>query len=268
MVVHGGPGGSHDYLLPPSALAKERPVVFYDQVGCGNSEQPSDTALWSISRYAEELDIVRRTLRLKPAHILGHSWGAMLALAFLGQFGEKNIYSLILFGPLVDTDRWLTDAKACLAQFPEELQQQVKQAKQSGAYDSEDYQNAMIEFYKRHLCRLSNWPEELTATIKKLSAPIYQYMWGPSEFTVLGTLKEASMLPVLKTLSLPVLFTAGEYDEAAPRNIYDFQRLTKDSCVQIFTDASHNHHLEKTVGYLNVVSDFLSRIDSKHEAAE
>ena len=79
LLLHGGPGATSHYLEPLSALGDERPVIFYDQLGCGRSDRPSDTNLWRVERFVEELKMVRQTLGLRRLHILGHSWGAMLA---------------------------------------------------------------------------------------------------------------------------------------------------------------------------------------------
>ena len=75
LLLHGGPGAGHDYLEPLEALAADRQIVFYDQLGCGRSDQPDDRSLWRLERFVAEIDTVRRALNLEQTHLLGQSWG-------------------------------------------------------------------------------------------------------------------------------------------------------------------------------------------------
>lgn len=259
--LHGGPGASHDYLLPLAKLSNTRPVVFYDQLGGGDSERPDDKSLWIVDRFVEELHIVRTELGLKSLNLLGQSWGAALAISYLGKYGEEGVKSLILTAPYLDTKLWEKDAAHYLSEMPSTLQNNIRTAENKKEFSSTDYQEAIMEYYKRHICRLDPWPEELNRTFEKINLDVYQYMWGPSEFTVLGTLKEFSVLPILRKLNLPVLFTAGEYDEATPEAVKYFQSITNNSRTKIFPDSSHQHHLEQTDSYLRTVSDFLSELE-------
>jgi proline iminopeptidase len=257
LVVHGGPGASHDYLEPLAELADERPVVFYDQLGCGNSERPETISLWTIERFVDELHQVRRALGLKKLHIIGQSWGSSLAVDYLLSENSEGVLSLVLSGALLSTSRWIEDQQAYVADLPEETREIIQASEDRGDFGSTDYQDAMMVFYRIHVCRLDPWPECLNRSFQKLNVPMYEYMWGPSEFTVTGALKDYERVERLKEISIPVLFTCGYHDEATPATTRYYQRHLPGSEVLVLEGASHEHHLEKPQEYLEAVRAFL-----------
>ena len=107
-LLHGGPGATSGYLDPLRRLADERPVVFYDQLGCGKSDRPDDQSLWTVARFLRELQQVRDALELNEVHILGHSWGTMLAAEYM-LTKPSGVKSLILASPALSIPRWLED---------------------------------------------------------------------------------------------------------------------------------------------------------------
>ncbi len=257
LVLHGGPGASSDYLEPLAELANERPVVFYDQLGCGNSEKPDDRSLWTIERFVDEVHQIRKALGLKKVHIIGQSWGTSLAVDYLLTKHEEGVVSLVLSGPLLSTQCWIKDQKAYIAKLPEEIQEIILKYEDTGEFSCSLYQDAMMAYYKIHVCRLNPWPECLNRSFEKLNFSIYQHMWGPSEFTVTGVLKNYERVERLKEIVIPVLFTCGLYDEATPATSRYYQENLPGSKIHIFEDASHEHHLEKSQEYLQTVRDFL-----------
>ncbi len=96
IVLHGGPGAGHDYLVPLEQLGDERPVILYDQLGSGNSDRPSDERLWNIERFCDEIDDVRKALGLDTVHLLGQSWGTLLAVEYASRPETKGVLSLVL----------------------------------------------------------------------------------------------------------------------------------------------------------------------------
>jgi proline iminopeptidase len=263
LLIHGGPGASHDYLEPIGGLANERPVIFYDQLGCGNSDNPNDTSFWCLDRFVDELQQLIHSLGLEKVHILGQSWGTSIAVEYVVTKNPPEVESLILSGSLISTNRWINDQKANIEHLPVEIKKVIRDCENSGYFESEEYQNAMMVFYKKHVCRLDNWPECLTNAFEKLNLSQYNYMWGPSEFTVTGTLKNYERVNELKNIDLPVLFTCGEYDESSPASNSFFHKNLRGSQLHVFKDASHEHHIEKTDEYLNVVRKFLSELENK-----
>lgn len=261
LVLHGGPGAPHDYLEPLAALARWRPVIFYDQLGCGNSQRPVDTALWTLKRFVTELAQVRAALTLPRVHILGQSWGGMLAVEYLLTHKPPGVTSLVLAGPCLSAPEFLADQRRHLAALPQLARNVILEAELAGEYGSPEYQEAMMVFYRQHVCRLDPWPACLKRTMDKMGQEVYLHMWGPSEFTVTGTLKDYDRVSRLKELALPVLYTCGEHDEATPATTRLYQQATPGAQMRVFAGASHEHHLEQPQEFLRVVEEFLEQAE-------
>ncbi|NIX02748.1 MAG: proline iminopeptidase-family hydrolase, partial [Phycisphaerae bacterium] len=221
LVLHGGPGYPHDYLEPIADLGNERPVIFYDQLGCGKSERPLDSALYTIERFVKELAEIREALHLDRVHILGHSWGSMLATDYLLTKPE-GVISVILASPCLNSQQWVKDQKKYLTAFPDSIQQLIKISEQQGTTDSDEYQAAIELFYSRHVCRKDPWPEYMVRAMAGVGADVYTYMWGPSEFYCTGNLKDYDRTDRLGEITVPVLFTCGQYDGARPETVKRF----------------------------------------------
>lgn len=263
LLLHGGPGLSHDYLEPLEPLSDERPVIFYDQLGSGNSDKPDDRSLWTNERFVEELEQVRKVLQLHKVHILGHSWGSLLSVDYMLTKEPEGVISLILSGPCLSASRWVADQKAYLLKFPETMQQVIERSEASGDFSSPEYQGTMIQYYKRHFCRLDPWPECLMRTFEKLNHTVLECLWGPSEFTITGSLKNYDQTSRLKEIKSPTLFTCGRYDEAAPDTTTYYHSMLPRSEIAVFEDASHAHHVERPEDYMQVVRDFLHRAETR-----
>jgi proline iminopeptidase len=261
LVIHGGPGATHDYLESLSELADERPVIFYDQLGSGNSDIPLDDSLWRIERFVNELDTLIKELELTKVHLLGQSWGTMLAVDYMLSKSNSEVISLILSAPCLSTKLWIADQKKYLSELEIEVQHIISEAESIGNYSSSEYQNAMMLYYRKHMCNMQEWPEPLQRTFAKLGQAVYNYMWGASEFTVTGTLKNYDRIEKLKEIKIPVLFTAGRFDEASPDSTLIYKNNLPGSEIYIFEDATHSHHLEKKDEYNSVIKSFLKKMN-------
>ena len=261
LLVHGGPGATHDYLEPLEALSDERPVVFYDQLGCGNSEHPDDSSLWVIERFVHELHQLREELGLEKVHLLGQSWGASLVAEYILTRKPTGVVSLLLSGPLLSASRWIADQRKWVEEMPSDLRMTIEKAEESGDFSAPEYQEAMMAFYRRHVCRLEQWPDCINRTFEKLNLKQYVHMWGPSEFTVTGTLKSFERAEHLGELTMPVLLSCGQYDEARPETCRYFQSLVPGAELHVFVDASHEHHLEKPKEFLTVAGNFFKKAE-------
>ncbi|MHC1726342.1 MAG: proline iminopeptidase-family hydrolase [Syntrophobacteraceae bacterium] len=266
LVLHGGPGAPHDYLELLEALQHERPVVFYDQLGCGNSDMPDNLSLWTVSRYVEELQRVRQVLGLDKVHILGQSWGSMLAVDYLLEKKPAGVSGLIFSGPCLSISRFLADQREWLSMMPRGIQTIIEEKEASGDFDSPEYQEAMMSYYRRHVCRLHPWPDCLERTMDKFGHSVYRHMWGPSEFTMTGSLGVYERAERLKELTAPILFTCGRYDEATPEATAYYHGMNSVSEMVIFENASHEHHLERPHEYLEVLRDFLYRVEDGYRS--
>ena len=261
LVVHGGPG----FLSMPqvvSELSDERPVLFYDQLGCGRSDRPADKSLYTLARYVAELAAIRDALGLLDVHLLAHSWGAMLVAEYLLRHKPAGIRSLTLCGPLLSTPLWERDQRRNLSRMPPRVRQAVAVAEENSRFDSTDYQNAMMDYYRRHVCRLDPWPDFLNEALGQLNMDVYLSMWGPSEFTVTGSLKGVDLLPRLPEINLPVLLVGGEHDEAAPDTLLAYRDALPRGEMAVLPNASHCHHLEQPALFLATVRNFLHRAET------
>ena len=202
-------------------------------------------------------------LGLTKIHLMGQSWGTLLAGEYMLREKPQHVCSLILSGPFFSASRWLADQQNYLAGLPEEIQTVVRQAEAMKEFDSPAYQEAMRVFYSKHVCRLNPWPEAMNRTIEKMGVPVYQSMCGPSEFTMTGSLKNTELVNRLKEIKVPVLFTCGRYDEATPKTTAIYQQALPGSEMVVIEDASHEQHLEKPQEYLKLVRNFLRRIEGK-----
>ncbi len=262
LLLHGGPGAPSYYLDPLAKLADERPVIFYDQLGGGRSDRPSDVTLWRIDRFVEELARVRTALGLEHVHLLGHSWGTMLAADYM-LTKPAGVRSLILASPALSVSRWLKDADALKATLPPSVQAAIARAESTSTFDSPEYQNAVTEFYKRYLCRRDPWPDDVTRSFAEMGVPVYEAMWGPSEFTATGSLRTYERAAQLSVLRLPVLFTAGRYDEATPSTTEYYRSLIPGARLKIFENSAHLTMQDEPEAYVEAIRQFLREVESR-----
>lgn len=257
--IHGGPGMPHDYLEPLAALADERPVIFYDQLGCGNSDIPKDNSLWTVERFESELATLRSELRIHECYILGQSWGSMLTVAYLTQIpAPTGVKGVIFAGPALSAPRFIGDTKNLVEALPQKTRNVINDCELRGDYENPQYQEALQEFYARHVCRLSPWPECVMQSLEKMGVAQYNYMWGPSEFTATGTLKDFDATPKLAMMKMPVLLTCGEFDEATPEATKYYCSLLPDARYIVYRNASHLHHFERLPDYLADMRKFMN----------
>ncbi len=265
LCLHGGPGAPHDYLEPLEELATSgRRVVFYDQLGCGNSDLPSDPSLWTIELFVNEIDVIRDALGLDHVHLLGQSWGGMLALEYT-LTRPAGLASLILASTTASVPEWIAEANRLRADLPPEVQQALLHHEATETTDNPVYQDLMMMFYKRHVCRLNEWLEFVTRTFDHLRQEVYGTMWGPSEFHATGTLREWDVRDRLGEIDIPTLVTAGRYDEATPDLAETLRRGIPNSEVVIFEESAHMAHAEEPERYRQVLKDYLTRVENAFE---
>lgn len=260
LLLHGGPGTPSDYLLPLRRVAVDRPVVFYDQLGAGRADRNMDSSLWRVSRYVEELAVVRQTLGLEEVHILGHGWGSMLAIEYL-RTNPEGVKSLVLASPIMSVKRWAADAKTLITELPEESRRAIV-ARKGGAAADPAYRAALIDYEKHYLSRSEPWPPHLLAALGKRNSSLYNSLWGPSEFAATGSLRDFEREDYLPELRVPVLFTAGRYDEATPATVQHYHGLLPGSKIAIFEHSAHMTMLDEPDAYANAVRRFLDEVDA------
>lgn len=261
LMLHGGPGGTSCAFSNLAPIGEERSIIRYDQLGSGRSGRPDDMSLWQVDRFIQELHTIRMELGLEEMHLLGHSWGGALAAAYVLEKGTDGIASLILSSPLLSTSRWIEDANYLRSQLPEGIQNTLDTHELAGTLDSEEYQAATEEFYRKHVYGGDRVAPPANCKGVTSNAEIYEYMWSPTEFLATGTLTDFDLSNRLHEIDVPVLFIAGEFDEARPERLRQFQQLIPNSQLMIIEDAAHASYRKKPEEYSTALQGFLESVE-------
>ncbi|MBT2208103.1 proline iminopeptidase-family hydrolase [Actinomadura sp. NEAU-AAG7] len=264
IVVHGGPGLTHDYLLPVAGLAGSgHPCVFYDQVGNGRSdhrpEAPRD--FWTVELFVRELELLVEHLGLAGGyHLLGHSWGGMLALE-LAVRRPPGLRSIVVADAFASSAAYTREVAGLVAALPEETGSVIERHEAAGTTEAPEYQEAVRVFYREHVFRAGAIPDDLMRTLGALgrNPAVYQAMAGPSEFTMTGILRDWDITDRLHRIEVPVLLVSGRYDEVTPAAVEGLHRGLPDARWVLFEQSSHMPHLEENAEFLARVSQFFTQ---------
>ncbi len=257
VVLHGGPGSTHDYLLPFTDLADAGyRVVLYDQLGCGRSDLARDVSEYSIDRDVRDLEELREALELGRVHLIGSSYGGALAIAY-ALAHPAPLKSLVSVSGLASVPLTVRGMERLKAELPVPLPEILARFEARGDFQHPEYLRAVREFYQRHLCRLSPWPAELTYSIERSNGPKYLTMNGPNEFTITGTIRDWDVTEKLGEIRVPTLVTAGRYDEVVPEVAESIHRGIPGSVYRIFDASSHTAFWEERDRYFRVLKEFL-----------
>ena len=260
VLLHGGPGFSSYYLKPLEELGDERIVVRYDQLGSGKSDTASDTTLFTIDHFVTELDSLRAHLGVAKWHVLGHSWGTILALEYYRAHPDR-VASLIFGSPVFDIPAYDRRAAELVATLSDSSQRAVRRAQATGRYDTPAYQSAINEFYGLYLFR-HPVQADLDSSFASFNQAIYVYMQGPSEFTISGTLKDYDATGFLPKIHVPTLVTVGEFDEVGPELVRRHTALIPGARYELLAGSAHITSWDAREANLRVVREFLRSADS------
>ncbi|HLZ62037.1 MAG TPA: proline iminopeptidase-family hydrolase [Ktedonosporobacter sp.] len=262
LTVHGGPGIPHGYISDMAALASDtRRVIFYDQLGCGRSDQPNDPSLWTVERSVQEIGIVRQALGLEKVHLWGQSFGGVFSLEYaLTQ--PQGLVSLILASSTPSIPLWIVEANRLREALPPEIQAILVRHELAGTTDDAEYLQAMMVFYERHVIRLQPIPEHIQRAMDQVGQ-VYYTMNGPSEFHVIGTIKDWDRTGQLAEIHIPTLITSGRYDESTPLLNEIFHRGIANAEWVLFEQSSHMAHAEERELYLSTVKAFIEGVEAR-----
>ncbi len=255
LVVHGGPG----FLSMPevvSDFAEDRPVYFYDQLGCGKSDRAADNDYYSVQNYVNELDAVIEELKLQEVILMGFSWGCGLVCSYMLEKAGRRVKALILSAPYLSSPFWDKDQRDNIKRMPAEVIKAIEKGEKNGDY-SDEYQEAMMEYYKKHVYNVQPWPDYMQTAFEMLNMDVYLTMWGPSEFTISGKLKNFDLFTQLQKIKVPVLLTCGDNDEAGVKSVKDYQMAFANAQMAVIPNATHLHQLEQPQIYKAVINGFL-----------
>lgn len=266
LCLHGGPGATWHHMEPYQELAAEgRRVICYDQLGCGNSAvtEEHDPSMWTTELYLEEVALVRKQLGLGRCHVLGHSWGGMLGMAY-AITRPVGLVSLLVESSPACVPFWLTELAKLRADLPADVDDVLRRHEAAGTTDSDEYQDTMVAFYDRHVCRVRPYPKWLDRCFAGLNAnpEVYYTMNGPSEFHVIGPLKDFDVTDQLGAIQVPTLLFCGEFDEVTPATVRQAHERIAASQFVVLPGCSHMGQAERPDLTLGLVRGWLAGVEA------
>ena len=262
VLAHGGPGAGHNYIIAIANLIAQsgRAAVLYDQIGCGNSThlQSKPAEFWTPELFMEELQLLVEHLGINNKYaLLGQSWGGMLGMQF-ATHQPNGLQALVVCDSPASMDMWVSEANKLRQDLPTEVEATLKKHEAAGTTDSPEYVAAVDVFYSRHLCRVPQPPDVVDSFAQLANDPtVYHTMNGPSEFYVIGSLKNWNILNDLKKINVPTLLVSGAYDEATPAMVSEIHRRIPGSVWELFPESSHMPHIEEPARFKRIVNAFL-----------
>jgi proline iminopeptidase len=260
LLLHGGPGSPSYYLNPLAALGKDRPVIFFDQLGCGRSDQITDTTLMTVENYVEQVEQVRKALGLKDYYLYGHSWGTMLGMDYYLKYPE-GIKGIIFSGACISIPLYLKGVDSLLSIIPDSIQTAISTNEKNRTYDAPEYQKANQFWMENFVARKLPWSADMDSVNLTFGTAVYNYMWGPTEFIAIGPLKTFDRTTMLHTIKLPLLFTVGEYDEVLPSGVKYYHSLVPGSKFALIPNAGHATMQDAPEQDVKIITDFLDELE-------
>lgn len=262
LLLSGGPAWSCEALLAghERLAAAGRRVISWDPLGCGGSDNPQKPELWTLERYVREVDAVRRALELERVHLLGQDWGAMVAVE-AALLWPECLASLILLTAIGDVDFHLVEAERLRNRLPAGQVAAMKMHEAAGTTDDPAYEEAMMEIFRRHVCRLDPWPEPFRRSAESVNKPIYDRLQGPDEFNFSGEIAGWSCLDRIGSLTMPSLVMVGRHDWCTVGESERLHAALPDSTLTIFEESAHIPYFEEPDAYDAALSAFLSAHD-------
>jgi proline iminopeptidase len=269
LIVHGGPGASHDYFLPYLLpLARHNRLVFIDERGSGKSEKLEDPTGYTVENMVEDVEAVRQSLKLGRISLLGHSYGGVLAQAYALKY-QKNLTHLVLCSTFFSTRKMNEVFQHQLAAMDPELRKRIENPEKEGLFGKgkvfekgrypNDYMTAAWgEGYFPYLYQRRPDPNYDPIANGNMAWDLYREMWGShGEFIIDGNLKSVEYADRLKIISVPTLITAGDHDECDPALAREMQGLIEGSKLVIFPQSGHMTFVDQPGLFLKAVADFV-----------
>ncbi len=264
VLLHGGPGSTHNHfrLFDNLAIEDDRPLIMYDQLGCGKSMITGHPELFNEEVWLDELENLLKNLEIKEMHMLGHSWGGMLTLHYNFKRQGKGVKSYILSSTLYSSKVWAEEQKNYIALMPEAAKIAINKAVSENKFESKEYLDAVNLFMRRHCSPEITKDYPPCLLIPKIRGKeAYEVAWGPNEFTPLGNQKNYDYESRLDEITKPTLILNGQMDMSTPyinKKMYD---MIPNSKWELFRNSRHVPYIEENEKYMRVLKKWLNEND-------
>ncbi len=265
LLLHGGPAMTHEYMECFESFFPQAGIEFYeyDQLGSYYSDQPADTALWTIDRFVEEVEQVRRALGLNKDnfYLLGNSWGGMLAMEYAHKY-QENLKGLIICNMTAGFDDYEVYNAKLRNQLRPSLLDSLAAFEEKGDFQNPEYLDLVFtEYYSRHIFRGEEWPEPVMRSFKHVNQAVYEYMQGPSEFVPGGILKGWTIWDRLPDLRVPTLSVGAKYDTMDPAEMERISKTVQNGSYLYCPNGSHLAMWDDQQVFMKGVIDFIMKTE-------
>ncbi len=268
LLLNGGPGATHEYFECMESFLQPQNIefIYYDQLGCGLSDNPNDTTMWDLSRFVEEVEQVRKAHHLTKDnfYILGHSWGGILAMQYALKY-QDNIKGLIISNMMSSCPAYGKYAQEVLApQFDPKVLDTIRQIEKAGDFKNPKYMELLYpNFYAKHICRipLDQWPEPMVRSFNKMNQSLYVTMQGPSEFGIGGNLVNWDVSKELPKIKVPTLTIGGKYDTMDPEHMKWMSTQVQNGRYLYCPNGSHMSMYDDQKNYFPGLIQFIKDVD-------
>lgn len=267
LLLHGGPAMTHEYMECFESFFPKEGFEFYeyDQLGSYYSDQPTDSSLWTIPRFVEEVEQVRKAIGAdqKNFYVLGNSWGGILAMEYALKY-QSNMKGLIVSNMVASAPEYGKYADEILApQIKPGVLTEIRDLERRKDFDNPRYMELLIpNFYHEHLCRLQEWPDPLQRSLKHVNPVIYTMMQGPSEFGISGRLAQWDIKAQLKNITVPTLMIGAKYDTMDPKAMEEQSKMVKNGSYLYCPNGSHLAMWDDQKVYMDGVIKWIKKIDA------
>ena len=261
LLLHGGPGATHEYLenLADYIPLDEFTLYYYDQLGSFHSDQPDDFGLWTVERFRNEVNEVRQSLGLERFILYGQSWGGMLAQEYALCYPEQ-LQGVVISNMVASIQDYVRYLSVLRQQLPPALQEEMAAFERAEDYFNPRYLEIMDLLYRRHLCRLSEWPAAVNRSLARMAYDVYGTMQGPNEFLVTGTFKNWDRWEDLHRIQVPTLLLVGAHDTMDPESVKDMGRRIPNAETVVCPSGSHLAMWDDPDHYFPPLIRFLRRV--------
>ena len=266
LLLNGGPGATHEYFecfenfLPAEGIE----FIYYDQLGCGNADNPNDTSMWDLPRYVEEVEQVRKALKLDNTnfYLLGHSWGGILAMEYATKY-QNNMKGLIISNMMASCPEYGKYADEVLSkQMAPEVLKEIRDIEARKDFSNPRYMELLIpNFYEKHILRFpaKDWPEPVNRSLGKTNQSLYVTMQGPSEFGISGKLEKWDRKADLKNVKTPTLVIGAKHDTMDPKHMEEISKILPNGSYLFCPKGSHMAFYDDQKTYFSGLISFLKK---------